>query len=292
MAAVTTPKPFLRWVGGKARLVARLLPYVPSLRPQGTYYEPFLGAGSLFFAVQPRRAVLADQNPDLIQCFERVKTRPDLVWRHLRTLLSRQARADYYALRAEFNASGASYRAAALFIYLNKTCFNGIWRVNRNGEFNVPYGAKAYAGFPTLADLMRCSATLAPATLFASDFETTLVSAESGDFVYLDPPYLPLSSTAFFRHYTVGRFAPEDHERVALAATELAARGAIVMVTEGDSPLVRKWYRDFQIFEVDVRRSVSCDARRIDARELIITSYPLDRDRGSGIPRASSNHAG
>ena len=288
---MSRPRPFLRWVGGKARLVGRLLPFAADLSSTGTYYEPFLGAGSLFFALRPDRAFLADHNPDLMGCFERVKARPDLVWRHLRTLLSRQSRDEYYALRVEFNQAVTSYRRAALFIYLNKTCFNGIWRVNQAGEFNVPYGAKAKAGFPNRVDLLRCSTALANARLATADFEATLAGAAAGDFVYLDPPYLPLSTTAFFRHYTAGRFAPEDHERLALAATDLAMKGARVMVTEGDSPLIRKWYRDFNICEVAVRRSVSCDAQRLDAQELIITSYepnvrPEGRTTVALAPRA------
>ena len=272
----TNPRPFLRWVGGKARLAPRLLPSVPAFGPNATYYEPFLGAGSMFFSVMPSRAVLADQNEALIECCRRVRDRPDLVWRHLRPMIPRQDRDSYYELRSEFNESKHSYRRAALFIYLNKTCFNGIWRVSLTGRFNVPYGAKSAPGFPGRNDLIECSKAFARSRLEVGDFESTVEGAKRGDFVYLDPPYLPLSSTAFFRHYTSTRFTPEDHERVALVAADLAARGVNVMITEGDSELVRKWYRDFNVQEVDVRRSVSCNAQRLDARELIITSYGTD----------------
>jgi len=157
-------------------------------------------------------------------------------------LLACQEQSQYYALRTEFNESGDSYRRAALFIYLNKTCFNGIWRVSRAGQFNVPYGAKPKPGFPTRADLVRCSSALVRARLDQGDFEGSVAAARHGDFVYLDPPYLPLSATAFFRHYTANRFATEDHERIALVAADLAQGGVDVMVTEGDGELVRKWY--------------------------------------------------
>lgn len=279
MAGMTAPHPFLRWVGGKAGLVSRLARFT-RLQPGATYFEPFLGAGSLFFSVRPSKAVLNDLNHDLIHCYECVRSRPDLVWRHLRSLLHRQSREEYIALRDEFNASEASYRRSALLIYLNKTCFNGIWRVNRSGAFNVPYGAKEHAGFPTRSQLILAAASLDSARLKAGDFEAATTDACAGDLVYLDPPYLPLSPTAFFRHYTPGRFSVEDHERVALLAADLAARGANVMVTEGDSKLVRKWYKEFRVSEVAVRRSVSCDAQRLDASELIITSYPLERGTG------------
>lgn len=277
-------RPFLRWVGGKARLVSRLLPYVPALGDDFTYYEPFLGAGSMFFAVEPKRSVLGDENLDLVQCFSRVKARPDLVWRHLRALLPWQDREEYYGFRTEFNGSSDSFRRAALFIYLNKTCFNGIWRVSREGKFNVPYGAKQKAGFPTRAGLLRCSTDLAHARLEQGDFESTIASARRGDFLYLDPPYLPLSPTAFFRHYTAHRFTVEDHERTALVAAQLASEGVSVMVTEGDNELIRKWYRDFVVREVDVRRSVSCGSKRHNARELIITSYATRIGKADDLP--------
>ncbi|MBI2710060.1 MAG: Dam family site-specific DNA-(adenine-N6)-methyltransferase [Actinobacteria bacterium] len=273
---MTKTRPFLRWVGGKARLVSRLSPSVPALGDDFTYYEPFLGAGSMFFAVKPKRSVLGDENLDLVQCYARVKARPDLVWRHLRALMPCQGRDEYYAFRTEFNRSSDSFRRAALFIYLNKTCFNGIWRVSRAGDFNVPYGAKAKPGFPKRAELFECSNALAPARLNQGDFESTVAGARQGDLVYFDPPYLPMSATAFFRHYTAHRFTTGDHERVALVAAQLALDGVNVMVTEGDSELVRKWYRDFVIREVDVRRSVSCGSERHDARELIITSYATE----------------
>lgn len=267
------PSPFLRWVGGKTRLITQL---ETSLAPGpiGTYFEPFLGAGSLFFRLQPDRAVLGDANPSLVACYEAIKQRPDLVWRYLSPLKSRQDTADYYTLRSEFNsASGGIFRRAALFIYLNKTCFNGVWRVNRSGGFNVPYGAKSRPGFPTLRDLVACSNALQGAELDSGDFERRLPEAKTGDFAYFDPPYVPLSATAFFRHYTMTRFSMEDHERVALAAAALAERGVHVLVTEGDDEVIRKWYRDFRIRAVDVRRSVSCNSVRVAARELIITSY-------------------
>jgi DNA adenine methylase len=187
--------------------------------------------------------------------------------------MPQQERHEYYALRTEFNESVDSFRRAALFIYLNKTCFNGIWRVSRTGQFNVPYGAKLRAGFPTRAELGQCASSLEHACVEHGDVETTTAGARNRDFVYLDPPYLPLSATAFFRHYTAHRFTTEDHERTALVAAYLAGQGVNVMVTEGDSELIRKWYREFFVREVDVRRSVSCGSQRLSARELIITSY-------------------
>jgi DNA adenine methylase len=265
--------PLLRWAGGKAGLVRRLLPLLPWNVRQTTYFEPFIGAGSLYFAIKPSHSVLGDENHELIDCYDRVGTRPDLVWRHLIALIPNRSSDDYYKYRREFNELSDSHRRAALFIYLNKMCFNGIWRVNRAGNFNVPFGGKERPGFPTRKELNNYADALSGAILHKADFEVTLQTAQEGDFVYLDPPYLPLSSTAFFRHYTSNRFSPEDHERVALVASQLASVGANIMITEGDSEIVRKWYREFHIHPVAVRRSISCGTQRVAAQELIITSY-------------------
>jgi len=187
--------------------------------------------------------------------------------------MGKQTREEYNSLRAEFNQTEPSTRRAALFIYLNKTSFNGIWRVSRTGHYNVPFGGKAKPGFPDGQHLRACADALATAQLVHSDFEATLQTASSGDFVYLDPPYLPLNSTSFFNHYTLSRFATSDHERLATMAADLASRGALVMITEGDSPQVRKWYTDFSISEIAVRRFVSSGSEKVLAKELVITSY-------------------
>jgi DNA adenine methylase len=266
-------RPFLRWVGGKARIAQVLASYVPDLPDGACYFEPFLGAGSVFFRIKPKRCVLGDLNVDLIDCFRRVRDRPDLVWRYLRPLIQQQEQHEYYMHRREYNSLEESYRRAALFIYLNKTCFNGIWRVSREGQFNVPWGAKEKAGFPTPAELRRASVLLSGASLLHGDFEAVVTSAQSGDIVYFDPPYLPLSATAFFRHYTRQRFSLEDHERVAIVARDLAERGVEVLITEGDCHEVRKWYRDFEIIELSVRRYVSSGPHREEARELVIRSF-------------------
>jgi DNA adenine methylase len=267
--------PFLRWVGGKARVVSKLEAFFLPIDPRSVYFEPFVGAGSVFFRRSPSRSVLGDRNDDLIACYGWVRDRPDLVWRHLRAVMQKQSRPEYLRIRDEFNHASSSSRKAALFIYLNKTSFNGIWRVSLTGNFNVPYGAKSRPGFPTLQQLVACSNLLKRAQLRAGDFETNLIGVKKGDHVFLDPPYVPLTTTAFFTHYTAGRFSTDDHERLAILATELAGRGVHVMITQGDSALVRKWYRDFSVVELGVRRFVSSTSEKVVARELVITSYPI-----------------
>ncbi len=155
----TRARPFLRWAGGKARLVHILRRFVPEITDSATYYEPFMGAGSLFLALRPSKAVLGDQNRPLVECVSRVAARPDLVWRALRPMTSLNNEKWYYRFRDEFNAAADSNRKAALFIYLNRTCFNGIWRVNRKGGFNVPFGRRKNACFPTRKGLFHVALT-------------------------------------------------------------------------------------------------------------------------------------
>lgn len=270
------PKPFLRWVGGKARVSSKLLCYFPPLSKDSKYFEPFLGAGGMFFKILPVDSVLADMNYGLIQCFREIKRHPESVFHHLNDLSKLQDKSSYYRFREEYNTSDDTCRCAALFIYLNKTCFNGIWRVSCTGRFNVPWGAKDKPGFPTRANLIAVANALSSAELIVGDFEESIASAVAGDVVYLDPPYLPLSATAYFRHYTYPRFSVDDHERVARIAHEMAARGVAVIITEADSAEVRNWYSDFEIVAVGVRRYVSGDGARNEAQELVIRSRFAD----------------
>lgn len=274
MARTSQPpaRPFLRWVGGKARLVGKLVPLMAH-DSSSTYIEPFAGAASLFFRSQPTRAVLGDSNGDLIDCYRRVASRSDLVWRYLRPLTKRVSESDYLEIREEFNTVAPSFRRAAMFIYLNKTSFNGIWRVSRSGRYNVPYGKKLKPSFPSSCDLQACGMSLQNVTLVHGDFEVSAGHAKAGDFVYFDPPYMPISDTAFFHHYTADRFPWGSHERLALLAKGLAESGVNVMVSEADSPQIRALYEGFQLNAFDVRRFVSSGSTKVVARELVITSY-------------------
>jgi DNA adenine methylase len=152
-------------------------------------------------------------------------------------------------------------------------CFNGVWRVNRKGEFNVPFGGKANPGFPSLDHLRICAKALQAAELRTSDFFEAVEEAKSGDFVYMDPPYLPVSSTSYFRHYTAERFSDDDHERVSKIVRELTARGVRVMITEADSLVARGWYADCHVVDRAVTRSVASKGHRFEVSELIITNY-------------------
>lgn len=269
--------PFLRWAGGKRRLVPYLLHALPSRIRERKYHEVFVGAGSLFLAVQPRKAVLSDANGHLIACYEWIRKSPDLVASYLQQHLTRNSKKHYYEVRDLYNESGPSAAQAARFVYLNKACFNGIFRVNMKGEFNVPYGYKEPPLIPTRGELRSVSELLKGSTLHARPFESALEAVGKDDFAYLDPPYPPLNGTSYFTHYTAERFGELDQRTLATAVKDLHKRGAKFMMSNADTEMIREIYADdhFHFLEVSVTRYVTCKAKKHRASELIITNYPV-----------------
>jgi DNA adenine methylase len=265
--------PLLRWVGGKQRLVPKLLEIIPEGAVAVPYREPFFGAGSLFFALQPARATLSDSNGHLIECYLSVRDRPALVASYLQRHRSRSSRCHYYEVRDEYNSLKPSVAQAARFIYLNQTCFNGVFRVNKRGYFNVPYGLKETPHIPSIGALRAASAALMKAELKVCDFETALSVAEKGDFIYLDPPYPPLNGTSFFTHYTADRFSEDDQRRLADATWSTAAKGCRVLMTNADTKLIRGLYKGFKFGKIQVTRWVSCRNEKHQVCELIITNF-------------------
>jgi DNA adenine methylase len=265
-------KPFLRWAGGKTKFVYEILSRLPRLGPRATYYEPFLGAGAVFFAYAPQRAVISDLNPDLVRTFMAVRDKPEEVATRLSSLLARDSEESYYRIRQQFNKSGSAWLQAARFIYLNQTSFNGIYRVNRQGEYNVPYGFKDTPNIPKKDHLDAASRLLRNATITLADYRTAVASASSGDVVYLDPPYPPLNGTSYFTHYTKERFATEDQTEVARTAEELRKRGCTVVVTNADTPFIRQLYPHWKVSEITRPRWVTSSCHKHRVVELIFTS--------------------
>lgn len=265
--------PFLRWAGGKTQLLSRLIEFVPADYAEGTYHEPFLGAASLFFALRPTKAVLSDANRHLISCYEHVRDNSGAVNRYLKQHSNKTNEAYYYKTRTLYNRSNPSTSQAARFIYLNKTCFNGIFRVNTRGEFNVPYGWKEPPAIPSLDLLERAASALKRATLRNQRFEDALSGAKQGDFVFLDPPYPPLNGTAYFTHYTMDRFTNSDQDKLAVAVKRVDRAGCRVMMTSADIPLIRQLYSNFEIASLPVTRFITCKAVRHIVREVVITNY-------------------
>jgi DNA adenine methylase len=273
-------RPFLRWAGGKSRIVRHLIEFLPE-EPFREYWEPFLGAGALFFALAPRRAHLSDSNSEMISCFRAVRDRPDLVFRYLREHLPKTSKEYYYQIRQLYNTSGPSIAQAARFLYLNRAGFNGIYRVNRKGEYNVPYGHKEPPPAPSREDLQLASRLLRNASLSNCPYEIALThdGPRPGDFVYLDPPYPPLNETSNFTHYTTSRFSWKDQENVAQLANEIRNRNCFVMVSNSDIERVRGLYSGWHIHTLPVTRWIAANGSRYAVAELVATNYPVIRKR-------------
>jgi DNA adenine methylase len=242
------PRPFLKWVGGKTQLLGALRELIP--RDAGSYFEPFLGGGALFFDRRPRRAVLADLNPELIDAFTAVRDDVEELMEHLRGHV--YDKGYFYEVRSRDRGAMTLPERAARTIFLNRTGFNGLYRVNQKGLFNVPFGR--YKD-PTICDsdnLLACSAVLKGTELRSSSFEVVLADAGKGDFVYLDPPYVPVSRTANFTAYTRGGFGPADQDRLAQCLVELDERGACFVLSNADTPEVRAMYERLGIAQLQI----------------------------------------
>jgi DNA adenine methylase len=261
-------RPFIKWAGGKRQLLPALIEHVP--RKYGRYFEPFVGGGALFFALAPPSAVLADMNQRLIRTYKGVRDHVDTVIR----LLARYPHDAkfFYRLRENDVDSRSDAEVAAWFIYLNKTAYNGLYRVNGGNHYNVPFGRYANPNICDERTLRSCSAALAGVEPIIADFEVAVAKAKRGDFVYFDPPYVPLSATSSFTAYTSGAFGEAEHLRLRDTARKLKKRGVRVLLSNSSAPFVRDLYeRDFEIFEVSATRAVnSKPAARGPVVELLI----------------------
>lgn len=264
--------PIVKWVGGKSRLLPELLSRMPA--QFGRYYEPFAGGAALFFRLAPTRAVLGDDNRDLINLYQTVGHKVEDVIRRLAVHRRLHDESHYYEMRARWNDTKVSWThvdRAAAFIYLNKTCFNGLWRVNRAGHFNVPMGRYEDPPICAVDSLRLAAGALRRAELRCGHYRDAVADARSGDFVYFDPPYDPLTPTASFTSYTSGAFGQDDQRELAELARRLVARGCKVMLSNSDTPFVRSLYKGFRIDRVRCSRAINSNAaKRGDVDEVVI----------------------
>lgn len=233
-------KPLIRWAGGKRLLLKHILPHTPT--SFNRYYEPFVGGGALFFALQPENAHLSDSNEELINCYMQIRDHPENVIDLLSPL--KNTREAYYAVR-ESEPQDAIDRAVR-FLYLMKLAFNGIHRVNAQGHFNVPYGRSKNALICDANHIRRISALLSSAHLSHGDFEMAVSGAQKGDFVYFDPPYTVAHSNNGFIEYNANIFSWEDQLRLVTIAQKLAERGCKVLISNADHASIHALYGYFQ----------------------------------------------
>lgn len=250
------PRPFLKWAGGKRQLLHRLLSHAPG--SYGRFHEPFVGGGALFFALQPRRAVLSDRNERLIRTYCGVRDHVERVIELLADYQRRHDAAFFEAMRQADVDRLDDAHVAAWLIYLNKTAFNGLYRVNSRGQFNVPLGRYENPTICDAVNLRACARALAGAELHVEDFAGVLHRAEPGDFVYFDPPYVPLSPTSNFTGYTRDGFTLDDQRRLRDVALELKRLEVHVLVSNSAAPVVYELYREeFAIEEVAATRLIN-----------------------------------
>jgi DNA adenine methylase len=268
-------RPFLKWVGGKRRLIPALLERLPKRADEYRYVEPFVGGGALYFALQPTRALLADANEPLIRCYESVRDALDVVLEALERLAEKHGPGTYDQARKLFNHHGLDqHQRSALLIYLNRTCFNGLYRVNQSGHFNVPMGR--YTN-PRILDKegLRCvSAQLQGADLVAGDFRTTMKRIRKNDLVYLDPPYVGTSETSNFTSYTEDGFGDDTQIALRDAFRVADAKGAKLILSQANHDFVRRLYKGYVIEEVENSRSVSANGgSRGAVTELLVRNF-------------------
>ena len=267
-------KPFVKWAGGKRQLLPELLNRLPQVF--NTYHEPFIGGGALFFELQPKEAFLADISTELINTYRVVKEFPE----ELLEILSefKNEKEFYYFVRdmdrnPEYD-SFSDIRKAARFIYLNKTCFNGLYRVNSKGQFNVPFGDYKNPTFADSETILACSQALAGTRIQRASFLEVQKHVQKGDFVYFDPPYVPLSKTSSFTAYSKGGFGEAEQLALRDLFLHLSQKGAFVMLSNSDTEFVRQAYKEFKIEEVQATRALNSDAKkRGKISELIIRNY-------------------
>jgi DNA adenine methylase len=275
--------PFIKWAGGKRQLLVELDRRLPPC--WNTYYEPFVGGGALLVHLDNHnrisRAVISDLNSELVNLYRMVQKNPGDLISALSDETFRNDEASYKIKKEQFNTligdPEHEIERAALLIYLNKHGFNGLWRVNSRGKFNVPFGSHKKRSIPSDASIMKFSALLEKVTVLDADFETAVKPARRGDFIYFDSPYHPLSKTASFTDYNSRGFPFHDQERLARIFRKLSKKGLYLMLSNSKVQVIEDLYEGFCIETVEAKRFINCNGeRRSGIQEIIVTNYRYD----------------
>lgn len=265
-------RPFVKWVGGKRQLLDLLNGTVPS---HNRYIEPFIGGGALLFSRQPNSATISDINPELINCYQIIRDNVEGLVRSLRC--HKNTEDHFYMVRAKKTDTMTPVQRASRFIYLNKTCFNGLYRENKSGQFNTPFGRYTNPCIVDEDNLHAISRYLRRANveILHSGYQHVLTTAQVGDLVYFDPPYAPLTKTANFAAYTKAGFTQADQEALAETFATLHRRGVKLMLSNSNADLIRDLYKDFSIETVYATRAISCKGagRAKAANEVLVTNF-------------------
>lgn len=267
-------EPFLKWAGGKSQLLEQFKPLFPKEGAYKRYIEPFIGGGAVFFYLEPKEAIISDLNKDLIEAYKVVKSNPKELVELLKKYEKKHSKEFYLKIREEYNADKLDkINKAAHLIYLNKACFNGLYRVNSKGGFNVPFGQHKKFSVNE-AGIFATSKILKKTKIEHTDFTQVLKNAKKGDFVYFDPPYYPLNAGSNFTTYTKESFLEKEQEKLMKTFEKLDARGCILMLSNSDTPFIRKLYKRWHITKVSAKRFINCMAeKRGDVFEVVVRNY-------------------
>ena len=277
-----TARPFVKWAGGKTQLLEQYGPLLPTISDLATYHEPFVGSGAVFFHLRaieaiPARAVLSDVNEHLITTWQVVRDQPEKLALMVLDLAAVHTSEAYYAARDRYNtAKLGPLERAALLVYLNKAGFNGLYRVNSSGAFNVPVGRSVSGNvhIPDVDALVACSRALRNVDILHAPFTTVLDRARPGDFAYFDPPYLPVSDTAFFTDYAREGFGKAEQELLRDVFVQLDKRGCKVMLSNSGNLEVLALYKGYDVTTVRARRSInSRTTARGPVTEVVVRNY-------------------
>nr|WP_321261172.1 Dam family site-specific DNA-(adenine-N6)-methyltransferase [uncultured Sphaerochaeta sp.] len=266
-------KKFIRWAGGKQNMLKELLNNLPIDIEHRTLIEPFVGAATLFLNTNTREAALIDLNPFLMNTYSRIKDTYEEVYSAMKDLESKHNKEYYYKVRNDFNNDKSeSIQQAARFIYLIQSSYNGIFRVNQQGIYNVPFG-KNNPHFPSKEEFRYLSEKLQGTKLRCEDFSCVEEYATESSFIYFDPPYMPLNATSYFQHYTKERFQESEQVRLSKIANTLSTIGSKVMISSPNHDMIRNLYSDWRIIEIGVKRTISCKKNRATVSEILIMNY-------------------
>lgn len=272
---VDVPHPFIKWVGGKRQLLSQLIPYIPE--HFDTYIEPFVGGGALFFYLLPENSILIDNNPELINCYNVIKNKVEEL---IISLKKHKNEKEYYYQIRDFDRDLDKYNRltdverASRTIYLNKTCYNGLYRVNSKNQFNTPFGRYDNPKICDEENLRAVSISLKNAKIALGDFEKVLEFAQKDDFIYFDSPYDPLNQTASFTSYTKDNFGKSEQIRLQSVFRKLDSKKCKILLSNANTEFIKELYKDYNIYTLYANRAVNSDAtKRGKIKEVLISNF-------------------
>lgn len=269
------PRPVLKWAGGKQQMLDVIVPHVPT--KFNKYIEPFIGGGALFFELAPDNAIISDSNPELINMYQVIVDHVEELIEKLEVM--ENTKDFFYMVRGTNPETLSSIEKAARTIYLNRTCFNGLYRVNKKGEFNVPYGNYKNPKICDKENLRAASKVLKKVTILQGDYKGILREyAEPGDFIFLDPPYIPISQYSDFKRYTKEQFSIKDQEELADVVKRLRDLGCNALLTNSNHPLVHELYNEFEINVHQTKRYINSDASKRTGEDVLVHIKPLSEE--------------